>query len=289
MQDGPHLETVAVTMNEILLRGCTLKNSGFVIGLVVYTGPESRIQMNAAEPPRKQGAETLTASCFHGPDTASADLMSSNSCFLACPCHALELLALSGCHTFRPSSQATVMLLMVRPTGAHVLCSCAGSYTRFLNLQVLLIIVLQMLLCAACAGAALAWRNSKGDDWSEDTTNVSALPLIYYCSPLATQHIAKQQGFQLKSPSFRRHVLQPPHLPPRRSPRVLCASAARDRYYFAENSYTQGNYKSNVAYFFVTMVTFWLLYSYLVPISLFVTIEIVKFIQVRVSPLLFDC
>lgn len=68
---------------------------------------------------------------------------------------------------------------------------------------------------------------------------------------------------------------------------MLCMSAARDRYYFAENSYTQGNYKSNVAYFFVTMVTFWLLYSYLVPISLFVTIEIVKFIQVRadVSPL----
>jgi hypothetical protein len=65
--------------------------------------------------------------------------------------------------------------------------------------------------------------------------------------------------------------------------RPCCASppAARDHYYFAESSYTQGNYKSNVSYFFVTMVTFWLLYSYLVPISLFVTIEIVKFIQVR--------
>ena len=60
-QDGAHRETVAVTMNEILLRGCTLKNSGFVVGLVVYTGPESRIQMNAAEPPRKQGGQ---ACCF---------------------------------------------------------------------------------------------------------------------------------------------------------------------------------------------------------------------------------
>ena len=48
-------------MNEILLRGCTLKNSGFIVGLVVYTGPESRIQMNAAEPPRKQGAQL---SCY---------------------------------------------------------------------------------------------------------------------------------------------------------------------------------------------------------------------------------
>ena len=43
-------------MDEVLLRGCTLKNSGFVVGLVVYTGPESRIQMNAAAPPRKLGA-----------------------------------------------------------------------------------------------------------------------------------------------------------------------------------------------------------------------------------------
>jgi magnesium-transporting ATPase (P-type) len=43
-------------MNEMLLRGCTLKNSGCIHGLVVYTGPESRIQMNAAAPPKKVGA-----------------------------------------------------------------------------------------------------------------------------------------------------------------------------------------------------------------------------------------
>lgn len=50
---------VPVTINEILLRGCTLKNSGRAYGVVVYTGPESRIQMNAAEPPRKVGKLTL--------------------------------------------------------------------------------------------------------------------------------------------------------------------------------------------------------------------------------------
>lgn len=43
-------------MNEILLRGCTLKNSGHVLGLVVYTGAETRIQQNAAETPLKYGA-----------------------------------------------------------------------------------------------------------------------------------------------------------------------------------------------------------------------------------------
>ena len=44
-----------MTMNEVLLRGTTIKNSGAVHGLVIYTGPESRIQMNAARPPKKTG------------------------------------------------------------------------------------------------------------------------------------------------------------------------------------------------------------------------------------------
>ena len=47
--------TVAVTMNEMLLRGCMLKNSGHILGLVVYTGEETRIQMNSAETPLKYG------------------------------------------------------------------------------------------------------------------------------------------------------------------------------------------------------------------------------------------
>lgn len=50
-----------VTMNEMLLRGCMLKNSNYVLGLVVYTGKESRIQMNAAATPNKVG-ETLKSS-----------------------------------------------------------------------------------------------------------------------------------------------------------------------------------------------------------------------------------
>lgn len=42
-------------MNEMLLRGCMLKNSGHILGLVVYTGAETRIQMNSAETPLKYG------------------------------------------------------------------------------------------------------------------------------------------------------------------------------------------------------------------------------------------
>ncbi len=43
----------------------------------------------------------------------------------------------------------------------------------------------------------------------------------------------------------------------------------------------QGNFQNGGAYGFILFITFWILYSYLVPISLFVTLEIVKFWQAR--------
>lgn len=48
-------QPLAIGMSEMLLRGTLLKNSGYVYGLVVYTGKETRIQMNAAHPPLKMG------------------------------------------------------------------------------------------------------------------------------------------------------------------------------------------------------------------------------------------
>ena len=42
-------------MNEMLLRGCTLKNTGQILGLAVYTGNETRIQKNSAKTPNKIG------------------------------------------------------------------------------------------------------------------------------------------------------------------------------------------------------------------------------------------
>ena len=41
----------------------------------------------------------------------------------------------------------------------------------------------------------------------------------------------------------------------------------------------QGNYGNGFVYTIVLLITFWILFSYLVPISLFVTLEIVKFWQ----------
>ncbi len=48
-------QQAVLTMDDVLLRGCMLKNSHYVIGVVMYTGPESRIQKNASKTPIKIG------------------------------------------------------------------------------------------------------------------------------------------------------------------------------------------------------------------------------------------
>lgn len=51
-------------------------------------------------------------------------------------------------------------------------------------------------------------------------------------------------------------------------------------YYLALDVYVEGNWENPLAQICLTFLTFWILLSYLVPISLFVTLEIVKFWQV---------
>ncbi|KAJ8082391.1 phospholipid transporting ATPase [Marasmius tenuissimus] len=43
-----------VTINEFLLRGCTLRNTEWVIGLVVFTGADTKIMLNGGETPSKR-------------------------------------------------------------------------------------------------------------------------------------------------------------------------------------------------------------------------------------------
>lgn len=40
-----------VTINELLLRGCTIRNSQWIIGLVVFTGGDTKIMLNGGETP----------------------------------------------------------------------------------------------------------------------------------------------------------------------------------------------------------------------------------------------
>ncbi|KAG6829409.1 hypothetical protein H0H92_004611 [Tricholoma furcatifolium] len=44
----------SVTINELLLRGCTLRNTNWVIGLVVFTGADTKIMLNGGDTPSKR-------------------------------------------------------------------------------------------------------------------------------------------------------------------------------------------------------------------------------------------
>mmetsp|Transcript_19415 Transcript_19415/g.3173 ORF Transcript_19415/g.3173 Transcript_19415/m.3173 type:complete len:119 (+) Transcript_19415:220-576(+) len=42
-----------LSLNQLLLRGCVLRNTDFVYGVVVYTGHETKIMLNSKSPPSK--------------------------------------------------------------------------------------------------------------------------------------------------------------------------------------------------------------------------------------------
>ncbi|KAJ8100442.1 hypothetical protein POJ06DRAFT_196550 [Lipomyces tetrasporus] len=47
-----------ITINNLLLRGCTLRNTQWVIGIVMFTGEETKIMLNAGETPSKRSRIT---------------------------------------------------------------------------------------------------------------------------------------------------------------------------------------------------------------------------------------
>lgn len=49
-----HQKTEAVTYNNILLRGCVLRNTKWVVGMVMFTGNESKIMLNTGKTPSKR-------------------------------------------------------------------------------------------------------------------------------------------------------------------------------------------------------------------------------------------
>lgn len=53
-QTSNQLKDEPVTVNELLLRGCSIRNTAWVIGLVVFTGKDTKIMLNGGDTPSKQ-------------------------------------------------------------------------------------------------------------------------------------------------------------------------------------------------------------------------------------------
>ncbi|KAF9911547.1 hypothetical protein BX616_010561 [Lobosporangium transversale] len=49
-----HNKTESITINEILLRGCVLRNTEHVIGMVLFTGVDTKIMLNSGDTPSKR-------------------------------------------------------------------------------------------------------------------------------------------------------------------------------------------------------------------------------------------
>jgi phospholipid-translocating ATPase len=53
-QTSGQLKDEPVTINEMVLRGCSIRNTAWVIGLVVFTGKDTKIMLNGGDTPSKQ-------------------------------------------------------------------------------------------------------------------------------------------------------------------------------------------------------------------------------------------
>lgn len=64
-RSGTHQKIEPITINELLLRGCSLRNTSWVIGLVIFTGADTKIMLNGGETPSKRSKiEKETSECL---------------------------------------------------------------------------------------------------------------------------------------------------------------------------------------------------------------------------------
>lgn len=62
---GEETRQEAVTINELLLRGCSLRNTKWVVGLVVFTGGDTKIMINGGDTPSKRSKIERETSEFY--------------------------------------------------------------------------------------------------------------------------------------------------------------------------------------------------------------------------------
>ncbi|KAI8085885.1 uncharacterized protein B0P05DRAFT_534105 [Gilbertella persicaria] len=78
-----HQKTEAVTYNNLLLRGCVLRNTRWAIGIIVFTGDETKIMLNSGRTPSKRSKMSKSTNPF----------IFANFCVLAILCIVSSALA----------------------------------------------------------------------------------------------------------------------------------------------------------------------------------------------------
>ncbi|KAJ3415826.1 hypothetical protein HDV05_004099 [Chytridiales sp. JEL 0842] len=54
LSDSTPIHTIPIGINGVLLRGCVLRNTKWVVGITIFTGPETKIMMNSGNTPSKR-------------------------------------------------------------------------------------------------------------------------------------------------------------------------------------------------------------------------------------------
>ncbi|CAJ0753486.1 2508_t:CDS:2 [Entrophospora sp. SA101] len=67
-------KSVPITINDVLLRGCTLRNTEWVIGLVIFTGTDTKIMLNSGDTPSKRSRSGIARMIYFIQPRSSADI-----------------------------------------------------------------------------------------------------------------------------------------------------------------------------------------------------------------------
>ncbi|KAI3516355.1 hypothetical protein L1887_15270 [Cichorium endivia] len=111
-------QTVPIGPNQILLRGCSLRNTEYIVGTVIFTGHETKVMMNAMNVPSKRSTlerklDKVIATLFGVLLTLCLIGAIGSAVFVNNKYHYLELWINGDSQQFNPSNRFVVFILSI--------------------------------------------------------------------------------------------------------------------------------------------------------------------------------